>query len=87
MGERCSSVEMSRRSGSSCSGSESGYGHIWALFYLAEVKLALGKVTEAETLFDKALESGRKQWAADDFRLEKLLGQITKARAALTSYD
>ncbi len=61
---------------------EGGYNHIWSLFYLAEVKLALGKGTEAEALFEQALELGRKQWDVNDLRFETLLGRVTKARAA-----
>jgi hypothetical protein len=54
---------------------------LWALFYLAEVKLALGKVTEAEMLFGQALQLGRSQWKANDFRFERLVKAIRRARA------
>lgn len=58
-----------------------GHNYIWALCYLAEIKLALGKVTEAEMLFGQALQLGRKQWGATDFRLERLEKYIGRARA------
>ena len=45
---------------------EGGYSHILSLLYLAEAKLALGKGTEAETLFGQALELGRRSWGASD---------------------
>ena len=61
---------------------EGGYNHIGTLVYLAEVKLALGKGTEAETLFGQASELGRRQWGANDFRFEQLLRRISQARAA-----
>jgi len=61
---------------------EGGYNHIWASFYLAEAKLALGKETEAETLFGQALELGRRQWGANDFRFERLVRDIGQARRA-----
>jgi serine/threonine-protein kinase len=59
---------------------EGGHHHIWALFYLAEVKLALGKSVEAETLFGQASELGRRQWGANDFRFEHLTKRISQAR-------
>ncbi|CAN5500028.1 hypothetical protein BH20ACI3_BH20ACI3_36160 [soil metagenome] len=59
-----------------------GYSHIWGLVDLAEVKLALGKGTEAETPFGKASELGRRQWGATDFRFELLVKDISQARAA-----
>jgi serine/threonine protein kinase len=61
---------------------EGGHDHIWALFYLAEAKLALGKSTEAETIFAQAAELGRRQWGANDFQFEKLVKNINQARAA-----
>ena len=61
---------------------EGGYNHIWALFYLAEVKLRLGKETEAETLFEQALEMGRRSWGTNDPRFERLVRYINQARAA-----
>jgi tetratricopeptide (TPR) repeat protein len=39
---------------------EGGDSHIWALFYLGKVNLALGKRTEAETPFQQATEMGCK---------------------------
>ena len=59
-----------------------GHNHIRSLFYLAEIKLALGKVAEAETLFGQALEMGRRQWGANDFRFERLVSDIRQTRAA-----
>jgi len=52
------------------------------LFFLAEIKLALGKVAEAETLFGQALDMGRRQWGANDFRFERLVSDIRQTRAA-----
>lgn len=60
---------------------EGDYNHIWALVYLAEVKLALGKGVEAETLFAQASELGRRQWGANDFRFARLVRHIGLARA------
>jgi len=60
---------------------EAGDDHSWDLFYLAEVKLALGKEAEAEALFEQALELGRRQWGANDPRLERLARKIEQARA------
>ena len=59
---------------------EGGHHHIWALFYLAEVKLALGKSVEAETRFGQASELGRRQWGANDFRFKHLTKRISQAR-------
>jgi len=59
---------------------EGDYSHIWALVYLAEVKRALGKEAEAETLFGQALEMGRRRWGANDFRFERLR-DMGRARA------
>ncbi|HEX6188944.1 MAG TPA: serine/threonine-protein kinase [Pyrinomonadaceae bacterium] len=56
--------------------------HTGALLNLAEIKLALGKVAEAEELFGQALEEGRREWGATDFRFELLAKRIRKARAA-----
>jgi tetratricopeptide (TPR) repeat protein len=56
--------------------------HIWALVYLAEAKLALGKRAEAETLFAQVSELGRRHWGANDFRFERVLRYISQARAA-----
>jgi len=50
--------------------------------YLAEVKFALGKKTEAETLIGQALELGRVKWGANDFRFAELTRYINQARAA-----
>ena len=61
---------------------EGGYNHIWALFGLAEVKLAQGKATEAETLIGQALEMGRRSWGTNDPRFEHLVRYINQARAA-----
>ncbi|MDQ3686370.1 MAG: hypothetical protein M3430_12345 [Acidobacteriota bacterium] len=61
---------------------EGDYNHIWALFYLAEAKLALGKGAEAETLFGQASELGRQHWGANDPRFEKLVRDISQARHA-----
>jgi tetratricopeptide (TPR) repeat protein len=61
---------------------EGSDGHIRAFLSLAEIKLALGKGEEAETLFTQATELGRAQWGANDFRLERLLRRISQARAA-----
>ncbi len=62
--------------------SEGDYNYIWSLFYLAEVKLALGKGAEAETLFGQASELGRRQWGANDPRFERLVRDINQARTA-----
>ena len=61
---------------------EGGYYHIWALFYVAEAKLALGKASEAESLFKQALALGRGQWGANDPRLVDLIRYIDRTRAA-----
>lgn len=61
---------------------EGSYSHLWALAYLAEVKLALGKRAEAEALFTQALKSGRRQWGANDFRFVRLVRSISQARAS-----
>lgn len=61
---------------------QDGYSHMWALFYLAEIKLALGKGTEAETLFRQALAMGRRQWDSGDFRYHRLIKNISEARLA-----
>lgn len=61
---------------------EGGYSHIWAHFYLAETKLALGKDAEAEMIFGQASELGRRQWGAKNFRFKRLLGRIKQARGA-----
>ena len=53
-----------------------------ALFYLAKVQLERGKFMEAETLFGEALEVGRRQWGANDFRFERLVRDISQARSA-----
>ncbi len=58
---------------------EGGHHHIWALFYLADVKLALGKSEEAEKHFRQASELGRRQWGANDFRFEHLTRRISQA--------
>lgn len=57
------------------------FSYIWTLFYLAEIKFALGKETEAETLIGQALELGRRKWGANDFRLAELGRYISQARA------
>lgn len=57
------------------------YPYLWAVWYLAEVKLALSKVDEAAALFEQALEQGRREWGAKDYRFENLEKEITKARA------
>ena len=59
-----------------------GSSYIWTLFYLAELKLALGKEREAETLTGQALELGRRKWGANDFRFKDLVRYISEARAA-----
>jgi tetratricopeptide (TPR) repeat protein len=59
---------------------DKGYNHIWALFYLGKVNLALGKKTEADTLFQQATERGLKKWGAT-FRFEQLVKEISLARA------
>jgi len=59
---------------------EGGYNHIWALFYLADLKLALGKGAEAEALFRQSLEMGRSRWGANDIRFERLAAGIRAAR-------
>ncbi len=64
---------------------EGGYYHIWALFYLAEAKLALGNAHEAEVLFGRALALGQKRWEASDPRLQDLNQYIARARAANAS--
>ncbi|MEJ7618500.1 MAG: hypothetical protein WKF30_16385, partial [Pyrinomonadaceae bacterium] len=61
---------------------EGGYNHTWALFNLAEAKLALGKGAEAETLFGQASELGRGRWGANDVRFKTLARYISQARAA-----
>lgn len=61
---------------------EGGHDHIWALFYLAEAKHALGKGAEAETLFGQAFEMGRRRWGANDFRFKRLARDIGRARAS-----
>ncbi|HWS55676.1 MAG TPA: serine/threonine-protein kinase [Pyrinomonadaceae bacterium] len=66
---------------------EGGYNHIWAVFYLAEVKRALGKGAEAEALFAQAGELGRKHWGADDRRFDVLGRRIKRARAASVSQE
>jgi serine/threonine protein kinase len=57
------------------------YGYLWAVCYLAKVKLALGKVDEAEALFEQALEQGRREWGVKDPRFENLEKEIKQARA------
>jgi hypothetical protein len=59
-----------------------GYYHIWALFYLAEAKLALGKTDEAEPLVLEAVERARATWSAGDPRSADLRRYIERARAA-----
>jgi hypothetical protein len=61
--------------------------HIWALVYLAEAKLELGKGAEAETLFAQASAFGRRQWGANDFRLERVFKYISQARASSGKRD
>lgn len=61
---------------------ESDYSYIWALTFLGETKLALGKQSEAETLFAQSLELGGKYWGANDFRLKQLIEYISQVRAA-----
>lgn len=61
---------------------EGSYGHIRALFYVAKVQLERGKVREAETLFGEALAMGRRQWGANDYRVERLVSDIRQARTA-----
>lgn len=58
------------------------YSHVWALVYLAEAKLALGKRAEAEQLFAQASESARALWGANDPRLSQLIGHVGRARRA-----
>lgn len=40
---------------------------------------------EAETLFGEALEMGRRQWGANDFRFERLVRDISQARSAVSN--
>jgi len=61
---------------------EGGYSHAWAIYYLAEVKLALGKGAEAEALFAQAADLARRHGGADDGSLRKLAESIKQARAA-----
>jgi serine/threonine-protein kinase len=56
--------------------------HIWALFYVGEVKRKLGKDAEAETFFRQALDLARKRWSANDPRLEQLVSYVYETRAA-----
>ncbi|HEV2706801.1 MAG TPA: serine/threonine-protein kinase [Pyrinomonadaceae bacterium] len=58
------------------------YNYIWALFYLAEVKLALGKTAEAESLIAQTLKLGRSRWSTDDARFKLLLKSVSAARNA-----
>lgn len=59
------------------------YQHIWALVYLGEVKLKLGKNAEAETMFQQSLELARQRWSANDrHRLTILVDYLNKVRAA-----
>jgi len=62
---------------------EGGYSHIRGLFHLAQVKLARGKSTEAETLFEQAVHLGS-QKLGGDFRFKRLIKDIDAARAAAT---
>ena len=61
---------------------EGGYNHVWAMFYLAETKLAIGKGAEADQLFAQAAELARRHWGADDRRFDLLNKRIKQARAA-----
>jgi serine/threonine-protein kinase len=56
------------------------YSHIWALFGLAEIKLARGKEGEAEELFAQSLDFARRRWSSDDTRLITLSQSINQAR-------
>jgi serine/threonine-protein kinase len=60
---------------------QGSYEHIWALFYVGEVKRKLGKEAEAETFFRQALELARKRWDANDRRFQQLVSYLNRARA------
>ena len=60
---------------------DQGYNYIGGLFLLGTIKLAAGKTVEAETLFAQALELGRTQWGADDWRFTDLTRDIDQARS------
>ena len=65
---------------------ERGYEDTMWLFSLAEVKLALGKGAEAEALFEQTLELGRRQWGADDPRVERLAREIEQVTQHAIDY-
>ena len=61
---------------------EGGYQHVWALFYLGEIKYRRGREAEAEALFRQALVLARRGWGASDYRFEHLVARVNEARAA-----
>jgi hypothetical protein len=66
---------------------EGRYHYVMALAGLAQVKLALGKRAEAETLFAQALKLARSRWGTDDVRLARLVKYISTSRAAARKYN
>lgn len=48
---------------------------------LGKIRLALGNNAEAKLNFDEALEIARSKYGLDDYRVEKLIADIAKARA------
>ncbi|HYG11875.1 MAG TPA: tetratricopeptide repeat protein, partial [Pyrinomonadaceae bacterium] len=66
---------------------EGRYHYVMSLAGLAQVKLALGKRAEAETLFAQALKLAHSLWRADDVRLARLVKYISTSRAAARKYN